>query len=274
MRRRDVPLLPRRSRPRPTARAVLRDLNWKLHRIWGPSWYHDRPGEERRLRDAIDGALQTPHTPEDAPETSPAPVELIYEDLGLDETPIWVEPYRAATLPPAGTADPCDWGAVELRSYLQQAVAEEGPIVEDFLIRRVLEPWNVNVTERRRGAVRSVLNTLLSTGTLIRRGNAICFPQQRHDIVRAPVDDEPRTTRDVKAVPDAELAQAVERLLNEARSASSAELQQRTARIFGWRRNGPWIQAALTRAIDELLTTGRIRRVGEHLEARDHLPLQ
>jgi hypothetical protein len=255
--------------------AVLRDLNWKLHRIWGPSWYRDRPGEERRLRDAIDGALQTPHKPEDAPETSPAPVEFIYEDLGLGETPIWVEPYRAATLTLARTADPCDWRAVaELRNYLQQAVAEEGPIVEDFLIRRVLEPWNVNVTERRRGAVRSVLNTLLSTGPLIRRGNAICFPQQRHDIVRAPVDDEPRTTRDVKAVPDAELAQAVERLVNEARSASSAELQQRTARIFGWRRNGPWIQAALTRTIDELLATGRIRRVGEHLEARDHLPLQ
>jgi hypothetical protein len=255
--------------------AVLRDLNWKLHRIWGPSWYRDRPGEERRLRDAIDGALQTPHKPEDAPETSPAPVELIYEDLGLGETPIWVEPYRAATLPLARAADPCDWRAVaELRNSLQQAVAEEGPIVEDFLIRRVLEPWNVNVTERRRGAVRSVLNTLLSTGTLIRRGNAICFPQQRHDIVRAPVDDEPRTTRDVKAVPDAELAQAVERLVNEARSASSAELQQRTARIFGWRRNGPWIQAALTRTIDELLATGRIRRVGEHLEARNHLPLQ
>ena len=255
--------------------AILRNLRWQLHRIWGPSWYRDRPGEERRLREAIDRALRAPHTPEDTPETSPAPVDLTYEDLVLGETPIWVEPYRAATLPPARTLDPCDWGAgAELRSYVQQAVAEEGPIVEDFLIRRVIEPWSVHVTERRRNAVRSILHTLLSTGTLIQRGNAICFPQQRHDILRAPVDDDPRTTRDVKAVPDIELAQTIERLVTEARSASSAELQQRTARIFGWRRNGPWIQAALTRTIDELVATGRIRRVGDHLEACDHLPLR
>ena len=36
---------------------VLVGLGWKLHRIWGPSWYRDRPGEERRLKDAIQAAM-------------------------------------------------------------------------------------------------------------------------------------------------------------------------------------------------------------------------
>jgi hypothetical protein len=115
------------------------------------------------------------------------------------------------------------------------------------------------------------LGTPFSTGTLVRRGNAISFPEQRYDIVRAPVDGDGRTMRDVKAIPHVELSEAVARLVSEARSASSSELQQRPARIFGWRRNGPWIQAALTRTIDDLVASGRIRRVGDHLEARDHL---
>jgi very-short-patch-repair endonuclease len=36
---------------------VLVGLGWTLHRIWGPSWYRDRPGEERRLKDAIQAAM-------------------------------------------------------------------------------------------------------------------------------------------------------------------------------------------------------------------------
>ena len=256
--------------------AVLKDLGWTLHRIWGPSWYRDRPGEERRLREAIDRALRPRERVEATHESSPMPpADLIYEDLELDETPMWAEPYRAATLPRPRAPDPCDWSArAELRSYVQQTVAEEGPIVEDFLIRRVLDAWNVHMTERRRKAIRGVLGTLLSAGTLVLRGNAICFPEQRHDIVRAPVDGDGRTMRDVKAIPDVELSAAVARLVTEARSASTAELQQRAARIFGWKRSGPWIQAALARTIDELVATGRIRRVGDHLEAHDHISLQ
>lgn len=39
---------------------VLEGLGWTLHRVWGPSWYRDRPGEEARLRRAIAAALALP----------------------------------------------------------------------------------------------------------------------------------------------------------------------------------------------------------------------
>jgi hypothetical protein len=38
------------------ARAGLERLGWQLHRIWGPSWYRDRAGQEERLRAAIQAA--------------------------------------------------------------------------------------------------------------------------------------------------------------------------------------------------------------------------
>ena len=254
--------------------AVLRSLGWKLHRIWGPSWYRDRPGEERRLRDAIDTALHSQEHIEPAGSPVQA-VELTYEDLLLDQTPAWVEPYRVVSLPRPRAYNPSDLTArAEVQSYIQQTVAEEGPIVDELIIRRVIEAWNLHVTERRREAVRRVLGALIGAGTFIRRGNALCFPEQRYGIVRGPIDDDPRTLRDIKSIPDIELSEAVARLVNEARAASSTELQQRTARIFGWRRNGSSIQAALARTIDELVAGGRVRRVGDRLEAANHVPVQ
>jgi very-short-patch-repair endonuclease len=36
---------------------VLERLGWRLHRIWGPSWYRDRATEEHRLEDALEHAV-------------------------------------------------------------------------------------------------------------------------------------------------------------------------------------------------------------------------
>ncbi|MCM4077737.1 DUF4011 domain-containing protein [Paractinoplanes hotanensis] len=45
-----------RDRDRLTA-AVLTGLGWRLHRLWGTAWHHDRAGEEERLRRAITAAM-------------------------------------------------------------------------------------------------------------------------------------------------------------------------------------------------------------------------
>ncbi|SNY41287.1 DUF4011 domain-containing protein [Paractinoplanes atraurantiacus] len=36
---------------------ILAGLGWRLHRIWGTAWHRDRPGEEARLRAAIEEAV-------------------------------------------------------------------------------------------------------------------------------------------------------------------------------------------------------------------------
>ncbi|MGF1236302.1 DUF4011 domain-containing protein [Streptomyces sp. 2-6] len=43
--------------------AVLRDLGWKLHRIWGTDWYRNRRDAMARLRAAVEAACEAdPHT--------------------------------------------------------------------------------------------------------------------------------------------------------------------------------------------------------------------
>lgn len=54
--------------------AVLRDLGWKLHRIWGTDWYRSRREATARLRAAVEAACaQDPHAVKPA-EPTPPPV--------------------------------------------------------------------------------------------------------------------------------------------------------------------------------------------------------
>ncbi|MCX4667968.1 DUF3320 domain-containing protein [Streptomyces sp. NBC_01381] len=59
--------------------SVLRDLGWKLHRIWGTDWYRNRRDAMARLKAAVEAACtEDPHEVRagaaDAPVSSPEPV--------------------------------------------------------------------------------------------------------------------------------------------------------------------------------------------------------
>jgi very-short-patch-repair endonuclease len=246
---------------------VLAGLGWTLHRIWGPSWYRDRSGEERRLREAIDRSLLET-TPAAPPSHDAHSTRLVfdYEDLVADAPPTWAEPYVATVLPAPRAIDPGDPAAVpEVRAMILNTVAQEAPIVEDLIARRVVDAWGAVLSEKRRSVIHRTLENLVRVGTLVRHGNAYCFPNQPVDLVRIPQPGDKRTERDVKQIPDVELARAVALLVSEAHIVTETEAHQRAARIFGWRRTGPAITAALTRAIEQPLDQGLIQRSGAEL---------
>ena len=86
--------------------------------------------------------------------------------------------------------------------------------------------------------------------------------------MRVPDGEDPRTQREVKHVPDVELAEALARLVGDARIVTEEEAKQRAARLFGWARNGPAIQAALARVVEDLADDGRVKRDADgHLHA-------
>ncbi|HWT93659.1 MAG TPA: DUF3320 domain-containing protein, partial [Solirubrobacteraceae bacterium] len=248
---------------------VLGGLGWTLHRIWGPSWYRDRSGEEERLRQAIERALLEPvAVPAPEPATPAEAPELLYEELLMDAPPSWAEPYVPAQFPAGRADDPSSPSAAgEIRRLVLQTVTEEAPVVEDVVARRVIDAWGVVLSAKRRELVRTTVQGLVRSGTLVQRGNAYCLPNQRTDLVRYPVEEDERTYREVKQVPDVELAEAAARLVREARVVTEEELQQRTARLFGWRRRGTAIRPALGRIVEQLLADGVIERTGDELRA-------
>jgi very-short-patch-repair endonuclease len=240
---------------------ILLGLGWTLHRIWGPSWYRDRSGEERRLNEAIERAVLDASPGRREPVSPPVRVDVAFEDVSFDAAPTWTESYVATILPPGKALDVTEPTAIrEIRSMLVQAVTDEGPIVGDLLARRVVDAWHCSLTEKRRAVIQRAIDAMTEAGTFSRRGNAYVLPHQPTDVVRVPEAADQRSQREIKHVPDIELAEAIVRLVAEARIVSDAELVIRVARMFGWRRTGPAIQATLARIVDGLVDEGRLSR--------------
>ena len=110
---------------------VLVGLGWRIHRIWGLSWWRDRATQEDRLRAAIEAAMES--TVRDAdrapnggvgrdaggdiggdirgaePGADPASTraDIEFDELDPQAVPGWAQPYRPATRPSAERhADP------------------------------------------------------------------------------------------------------------------------------------------------------------------------
>ena len=127
---------------------VLTRLGWRLHRIWGTSWYRNREHEQQRLRRAIEEAIadkQSAILPVSR-QTPPAPVTVVEEvDIDIESLPEWVETYSPAQPPkPPKSMNPAASDAVpHLARTLEFVIAEEGPIHREILLQRLKRTWNI-----------------------------------------------------------------------------------------------------------------------------------
>ena len=168
VRRRDVPRPAGRARPRPAPPGGARRPRLAAPPDLGTSWYRDAEGETRRLAEAIERALL------DAPviaaplAVTPPPIEVDFEEVAFDAPPPWAEPYSVAVLPAGRAFDMTeDVALAEVRQLVLHTVAEEAPIVDDLLARRVVGAWGSVVSDKRRRAVLRAVDGLVAAGTLV-----------------------------------------------------------------------------------------------------------
>jgi very-short-patch-repair endonuclease len=243
--------------------AVLEDLGWRLHRIWGTAWYRDRKREEERLRLALEKARRS--SPSARSESAvEAPVKRAVEEALLDGSPDWVSEYevtRFGSLPThKAPYDPTARAA--LRKAVENVLAVEAPIHVDLLAARICKAWGRSATAKVRDAVGGILVQLKRERRCLREGDFV-WTSNKFDI-RVPGRDE-QSRRDVRLIPPEELQEAIHRLLCDARMAADDELLISVARLFGWDRTGAKIHAALDAAIAELENQGWVERGDEGL---------
>lgn len=72
---------------------VLEGLGWTIHRIWSTLWFHDREDQMRRLRAAIEAAVDGTSTKPDRSFKPNVVVTADIVDVEFDEIPKWVSEY-------------------------------------------------------------------------------------------------------------------------------------------------------------------------------------
>lgn len=237
---------------------ALERLGWRLHRVWGPSWYRDRAAQEERLRAAIEAALAGKASPVIASARRDS-IEREVAPAVLDEVPPWAKPYRMTSLTLVGLPphDPRAWSA--LRKAVERVLHAEAPIHEEFLAKRISWEWGgFNTTKKNRKAVDDMVLTLSRQGLCERHGPFIWVGND-FDIRISPETDD-LSRRPIEYIPPEELTEAVYRLLQDAHASTPEELLTRVGRLFGFKRMGAKIQVALDEALARLEEDGHVTR--------------
>ncbi|CNE70634.1 putative DNA helicase [Mycobacterium tuberculosis] len=249
---------------------MLRDLGWKLYRIWGTDWYRNRPDAEARLREAVESAIaQASEEPE--PDNEPAPIAVVSEAAHEAEPPRvtmestedeqghdWATQYRRTRL--EGHLYYYEMHLPESRSLLQRLFREilevEAPVQRDVLYRRAAAVWGVErIGSRIRANLDRALDDLLRGPSDVEQDGDTLTLRGRPVVPREPADG---VTRKVAEVPPAERRMALLGLIRESPGTSGTELTTLAARFFGWNRRGSDITRAFTEDLGKLQEDGRI----------------
>lgn len=250
---------------------VLEGLGWRLHRIWGTSWYRDRQGQEQLLRDAIEAAIagQPPAPRKGRFDPQPTWTEDVYEIVSVDGRPSWAEQYVVSSPnPPSTWGEMHDYAAQsDLRRMIEEVVAVEGPVAREVVLRRVREAWGVGrAGSRIRAAFDEAVKTLRSRGRVVESEKGFLMMEGADPTrVRVPDADDPTTRRAIAEVPVSELRAAILGIVGDAIHAGRDELTFAVARLYGWNRRGTDISTALERAVTYLLQMKRLTRDGDYL---------
>jgi very-short-patch-repair endonuclease len=240
---------------------VLEGLGWRLHRIWGPSWYRDRSGQEARLRTALEEAANGRRGEVTPRKAKRVPTERQHEDVSFDATPPWVVPYRVATVRSRTGYYPHEPEAFSETARVAWSVLEvEAPMHIDLLARRVADAFSCNMTRKVRKAVADAVLTLSRQQRCHRDGEWVWI--SKNFPIRVPRGNED-ARRDLEHIPELELDGAIYLLLRDARSATEDELLTQVGRLFGVQRITERARVALEDSLGRLLDSSRIERIGD-----------
>ena len=255
---------------------VLRQLGWRIHRIWSPVWVARRDSEIRRLKDALEQAQQQQlekdaqkpviDVKEDnAPKTIVQKIQFAgTEKIGV---PYKIQPLKATFNPyikVATTSNTYDsrqkneFHFPENREnqtrLLAELVQKEGPVHFDYAVERLVAAWGVKqVTPQIRHAVKESLSNLLREQKVVIKGSFLWPPMLKETPIRVPVQGIPESKRKPEYIAPEEVESAMTLVAQYALGISEDSLIAETAKVFGLNHSGADAKEAFSEILKRLV---------------------
>jgi hypothetical protein len=249
------------ARDRDRLRAqVLKQLGWRVHRMWSPTWVERRDSEIRRLSHALEEA----HKFQLGKESSRMEIDSDEEDDGDElSQEVDVQKVQFAGIEKIGVTyrvhalkaeyassvrvssshgwavQPNEFHFQENRQLqsrlLEELVQNEGPIHFDYAVKRLVSAWGLkrkssNIVH----AVREALNLLIVKQKVLVKGVFLWPPELQEVQVRVPVPGVPESKRKPEHIPPEEIENAMKTIVQYALGISAESLIAETAKVFGF----------------------------------------
>lgn len=240
---------------------VLEHLGWRFHRIWSTDWFYSRASEIQRLKTAlveahqraedgirIDGANKARPMLQDATPAEPVTFEI--PEVVVRQMPA----YQRAVFPTRTWQEPHEVAVSTLAELATRIVEAEGPIHQDEAARRIAASFGKEKAGSRiMAATLSALKTgqrqsddLLNDGT---------FWFTRAQANQPPVRDrsaESGATLKAASISMLEIEAALRIARDDNAGGDGPELVRTAARLLGFRRVGPDLQARIAAGLAKL----------------------
>lgn len=257
---------------------VLEDLGWKILRIWSRDWIADPNAQVIRVLEALKNEktqgdivnaeeltlkknsfdVQTPKF--DLHPSAPA------KNAVKESSSNGVIQYKTAVLRQIGTPE-MFWSApsATLNSIVLELVMQEGPIELRSACRRVLGCWGITkLTSTLQARVSASIRALASQNQIVVRDGFLWSIGTKVLPVRYPPAGE--SPREIEEIAIEEIGQGSVYCLQKEFTLSRGELVTQTARLLGFTRTSERIRQRIERAIEQLMSTNRVRMSNDKVE--------
>ncbi len=235
---------------------VLRQLGWRIHRIWSPAWVARRDSEIRRLKETLEQTQKTQLEKDaqrpiiDIKEGS-APKTDVQKNTfaGIEKigVPYKVYPLNAIYNPyiKIATAKTTinskqrnEFHFPENREnqtkLLFELIQNEGPVHFDYAVERLAATWNIKkITPKISHAVKEALNNLIREQKVVIKGSFLWPNELKDTPIRVPIQGVPESKRKSNYIAPEEVESAMMMVAQYALGISEDSLISETARVFG-----------------------------------------
>jgi hypothetical protein len=255
---------------------VLRQLGWRMHRIWSPAWVARRDSEIRRLKETLEQAQKTQLEKDaqkpiiDIKEGS-APQTDVQKNTfaGIEKigVPYKVYPLKATYNPyiKVATAKSTYDSKQKNEFYfpenrenqtkiLAELIQNEGPVHFDYAVERLATAWGIRqVTPKIAHAVKEALNNLIRTQKVVIKGSFLWPIGLRETPIRVPMQGVPESKRKPDYISPEEVSSAMIMVAQYALGISDDSLIAETAKVFGINHSGDEAKAVFSEVLKRLV---------------------
>ncbi len=255
---------------------VLRQLGWRIHRIWSPAWVARRDSEIRRLKEVLEQA-QKAQLEKDAQKPiidikeNSAPKTDVQKNTfaGIEKigVPYKVYPLKATYNPyiKVATAKTTydskqknEFHFPENRENQTKLLAEliqnEGPVHFDYAVERLAAAWGIKqATPKISHAVKEALNNLIREQKVVIKGSFLWPTGLKETPIRVPMQGVPESKRKPDYIAPEEVESAMTTVAQYALGISDDSLIAETAKVFGINHSGEEAKEVFSEVLKRLV---------------------